>query len=693
MNHHDPEQIRQLVETVLGHPDSHNTAGDLDYWCPFCVRRGFGRQSHLHVNYKKGKALCVAGDQRVVTANGLVKISEVGVRMRHSSVSVLSHDFATGTDRFVKVAKFFANGRAEKSYLRIITDVSGRYGARVTDNHEMVTPDGRKVVASSLRPGDVVASRYYRFSPDQEQVALGTMLGDAHIAPVGRVMTFDHETDQAYYAEWKRSVFAASRSRTRAVADAWGPRESVQSCVSGAPVEFGRLRALFYQSGRKVVPQGVLDRLSPLGIAVWFMDAGCFRFDRSERVTRASLSVDSFDAESVARVARFFGAVGATCRVGRGNGKPTLLFTVAGTACLRRIIEPYVVPHHHHTAAVRMKRRTKLFKPYSVVRGAVSMGPATVVTVAESRLAPGHSAGNYRFCLEVPGTNNFYLGNGALVSNCHQCGGWKDLLHLVRALLGKVPRSLTRAKLGVELVDYVRDSYARARADLKDGDARVTVELPKEFIPLSSAVRDSIGRAVRRYLMEEREVTEMEIEEVGVGYATEGRFKGYAIFPVYVGGELVTYTSRRVLSVGSKAQHAPASKSHLAIFNYDVAAAMSARRVFVGEGPFDAWAFQRRADRYDAGVALLGKVLHDDQARLLDHLPCDELCVCLDDTEHDRTKWTAARLAKMTSKRVSYILLPEGSGDPHENRHRLPRFIDRRTDMDLMTGAVRLLLD
>ncbi len=276
------------------------------------------------------------------------------------------------------------------------------------------------------------------------------------------------------------------------------------------------------------------------------------------------------------------------------------------------------------------------------------------------------------------------------VALCHQCGGWSDLSHLVRALTGSLPRSMTQARLGVELVEYVRSVFRRA-ARAKDGPAPEPVVLPAEYVPLPERPGDPVGRSVRRYLVG-RGLDQRTIDEAGIGYATSGRFRGYAIFPVHVAGELVTFTSRRVIGMGPKALHAPSSRSHLAVFNYDAAAAMGARRVFIGEGPFDGWAFHRRVRPDDAGVALLGKVLHDDQARLLGQLPCDELCVCLDDTEHARTMSSAARLSRLTSKKVSYLLLPEGSGDPHDNRENLPALVAGRHRRGGAGDDVRMLL-
>jgi hypothetical protein len=183
------------------------------------------------------------------------------------------------------------------------------------------------------------------------------------------------------------------------------------------------------------------------------------------------------------------------------------------------------------------------------------------------------------------------------------------------------------------------------------------------------------------------------LTEIGAGYCDTGRYSGYAVFPIHVAGELVTFTSRRVVATASKVQHGAATASRHAVFNYDPVLYHRCERVFVGEGPFDGWAFHRRTGPGDGGVGILGKELHDEQCRLLARLPCKELVMCLDDTEHARTRAGAEKLARFaTDKRVSYILLEEGSGDPHKNHKYLPWYIKHRTAYDpIMTELGSIL--
>lgn len=279
---------------------------------------------------------------------------------------------------------------------------------------------------------------------------------------------------------------------------------------------------------------------------------------------------------------------------------------------------------------------------------------------------------------------------------CHQCGGWKDLLGLVRALYGEVPSSLMRAQIGEDFVDALRAMLARRQTEDVDTE-RAPIALPPEFVAFGSTPPErGMGAIVWRYLTgpppDQRGLPPEFLEEIGAGFCADGRYGGYAIFPVFVAGVLVTFTSRRVVGVSSKVQHGESAGSRYAVFNYDPVAQQRARRVFIGEGPFDGWAFHRHVAPDDGGVALLGKVLHDEQCRLLDALPCEELCVCLDDTEHQRTMDAAAKLARLTGKQVSYILLNEGNGDPHKNRRYLPWYVRRRVAFDPVMTRLQTLL-
>lgn len=273
------------------------------------------------------------------------------------------------------------------------------------------------------------------------------------------------------------------------------------------------------------------------------------------------------------------------------------------------------------------------------------------------------------------------------VALCHRCAwGCRDLKFLVLALLGKIPKSISRVTSDQDVEDVVH-------AILFANDHDVPVErttpitLPTEFIPLTGRPKDRHGQVVLAYL-KSRGVPFDRLVEVGAGYCAEGAFCGYAVFPVHVRGELITFTSRRVTGLGSKQKHAWASDASLALFNYDNV--VESRRVFVGEGPFDAFAFQKRLDAGDGGVATLGTKLHLRQARLLSYLPCEEIVVCYDQDASDKARKAAATIRKITGKKTS-IIFPERDPDEY-SLDDLDRLVESRSVCDPEMDEIRSIL-
>lgn len=270
---------------------------------------------------------------------------------------------------------------------------------------------------------------------------------------------------------------------------------------------------------------------------------------------------------------------------------------------------------------------------------------------------------------------------------CHSCM-WKtrDLAHLVRALLGKIPRSISRLTSDQDVEDVVMAIlFGGAGDQVAVSDAPVF--LPEGFVPMTGRPNDRLGRVVLDYL-EDRGVPFERLVEIGAGYCNDGLLRGYAVFPVYVRGELVTYTSRRVTGMGPKVRHAFSSGASSALFNYDNCA--DASRVFVGEGPFDAWAFHKRLEAGDGGVATLGTMVSDAQAYLLSSLPCKEVVVCYDADAHDKARKAAAKISKYSGKVVS-VVFPDK--DPDEfTPDALEKLVEGRSVCDPEADEIRSIL-
>lgn len=143
----------------------------------------------------------------------------------------------------------------------------------------------------------------------KEQILLGTLLGDAYIPKLsGRATTYkiswEHCLEQEQYALWKAensldnySIYKRSRLDIRTN----NTYHSI-TCYSTKD-NYQNYRELFYQD-EKQVSQEILDRLEPLGIAVWFMDDGNMYYNSN--ICHLTLSVNGFNEESIDRIINYF---------------------------------------------------------------------------------------------------------------------------------------------------------------------------------------------------------------------------------------------------------------------------------------------------------------------------------------------------------------------------------------------------
>lgn len=112
----------------------------------------------------------------------------------------------------------------------------------------------------------------------QDQIIMGTLLGDADIAHKERnncSLRIGHKGADRDYLLWKWGELKSTGLFTKSPRPRVGGFGSLQwRLVSSQSSFFNQYREMFYPEGLKIVTQEVLDKLSDLGLAVWYMDDG-----------------------------------------------------------------------------------------------------------------------------------------------------------------------------------------------------------------------------------------------------------------------------------------------------------------------------------------------------------------------------------------------------------------------------------
>jgi hypothetical protein len=170
----------------------------------------------------------------------------------------------------------------------------------------------------------------------QHDIVIGSLLGDGSMrCRANALLEINHSFHQRSYVDWKYRHLAELVRTPPKVRDGNGRRRAYRFVTLSLPALTHYFR-LFYESGRKTVPE---LELSPLALAVWFMDDGC----RSR--SSVYLNTQQFDRPSQLRLLRMlrdqWGILGT---LNRDKVYHRIRVSVEGTRKLVGIIDPYLLP-------------------------------------------------------------------------------------------------------------------------------------------------------------------------------------------------------------------------------------------------------------------------------------------------------------------------------------------------------------
>src|SRR5690349_6868634 len=220
---------------------------------------------------------CFSYGTRVTLADGTQeKIGKI-VNQR-LDVEVLSYNPETDRVEPRRIVNWFDNGNADH-FLQFTVAKSGGNGRAqfaATPNHQIRTPGGWASAGDLIAGDRVMLTESHRLSGQQWQVVLGSLMGDGNLSPNRRDQSgvrfrLGHGAKQSAYLDWKVSLFANIECSRRT-----DGRGAVFADFTPLP-ELGELqRAVYLGDGRKHLSEEYLKALTPLALAVWYMDDGTF---------------------------------------------------------------------------------------------------------------------------------------------------------------------------------------------------------------------------------------------------------------------------------------------------------------------------------------------------------------------------------------------------------------------------------
>ncbi len=364
---------------------------------------------------------CLSYNTRVTLADGSQE--KIGKIVNQKlPVEVLSYDPDLGAVVPKKVVNWFDNGVTEEFLQFTVARPGGNGRAQMalTSNHLVRTPGGWRE-AGEIKAGDrVMLAQAHRLSDQQWQVVLGGLMGDGALSPsripgsLGTRFRMGHGAKQVDYLDWKASLFG-NIAQSRSVSS----RGAAFVDLTPLP-ELAELRQAVYLAGKKVLSYDYLKAITPLSLAIWYMDDGSFSVrgkglqERSRDGSgRAEICVEALSEGSRERlVEHLAGAFDLHPRLAfRGARQQAFLsFPKDETAKLHALIAPYVQPSMDYKLLERFRGQFSVQPEYADAR--ILPVPAPVLDV---RVKP-KTRSMHRFDIEVEGSHN-YLADGVIVHN------------------------------------------------------------------------------------------------------------------------------------------------------------------------------------------------------------------------------------------------------------------------------------
>ena len=364
---------------------------------------------------------CMSYGTRVTLADGTQE--KIGKIVNQKlDVEVLSYDPQTNRIEPRRVVNWFDNGPTEQ-FLQFTVARSGGNGRAqfaATANHQIRTPGGWREAGELIVGDRVMLAESRRLSDQQWQVILGSLMGDGNLSPNRRDRSgvrfrLGHGAAQADYLDWKVGLLANIEHSRRVDA-----RGAVFADFTPLPELDELRRAVYLGDGKKYLSDEFLKALTPLALAVWYMDDGSFTV-RSKGLQarteggsgRIEICVEALSEGSRDRLVDYLRDVhqlDVKLTVRGARQISVIQFTTAASAAFQELIAAYVPEAMARKLLPRWQGRCTVRPEF--VTADLALVPARVLDI---HVKP-RTRSMHRYDIEVEGSHNYFV-DGVMVHN------------------------------------------------------------------------------------------------------------------------------------------------------------------------------------------------------------------------------------------------------------------------------------
>lgn len=189
-----------------------------------------------------------------------------------------------------------------------------------------------------------------KLSEFQREVLVGTLLGDGCMETMNHGRTYrlkiEHSFKQKEYVDWKYNVFkkwvlTEPKVKMKKYSGATRMNYGFSTVSHGSLRFYGQQ---FYRNGKKIIPRFISKIMTPISLAVWFMDDGSIKSAKHKALVIHSQSFTKSDLERIIKILNRKFAVKANLRR-RGDGNGFVIYLLSETVeKFKDLVGGYIIP-------------------------------------------------------------------------------------------------------------------------------------------------------------------------------------------------------------------------------------------------------------------------------------------------------------------------------------------------------------
>lgn len=379
--------------------------------------------THFPFVHKTDEERCLIGDTKIQTDSGIIRIADIV--NKELPVNVLSYNQETNKVEYKPILAYQRIPMSNKEDL-IEIKYPYRFGnertntIRCTSDHKFF--NGTTYIrADELKKGDNIFIHHNCYSDYVVPVVFGMLLGDSSVYfdKRGKSNNITIQTSQGEkqleYLKMKQSLFGEEYFKIYECKSGYCDNKVYKGCLSTDYNISKSVLECCYINNKKVITKQMLEHITPLSLALWYMDDGSLKHKNDGFTPSIIISTCGFTkSENILLIEMLRDKFGIDCNLRKERKKYwSIYITTEGTPKFLKMITNYM------PQCMRYKTLQEYEDEYFSIQDLTYKKEERLLPVPVLSVKKYKGLRNYKtlFDIEVKDNHNFFANN-ILTHNC-----------------------------------------------------------------------------------------------------------------------------------------------------------------------------------------------------------------------------------------------------------------------------------